>query len=115
VNSVLVFRNISQSSHDFCTSVVKPQCICRNSVSSTANYTKKAFPNRKKFRIVFKAGVAYMLVCWILTLCRITCSFRLRLILGPNSVTLKAEAARSFEASKHTRYTYGVKPQKTVI
>lgn len=64
---VLVFRNIPQSSHDFCTSIVKPQCICRNPVSITNNYTKKAFPNRKKVRIVFRAGVAYMLVCWILT------------------------------------------------
>jgi hypothetical protein len=115
VNSVLVFRNIPQSSHDFCTSVLKQQCICRNSVSSTNNYTKKAFLIRKKVRIVLRAGVAYMLVCWILTLCRITFSFRLRLIPGPNSVTLKAEAARSFEASEQTRYTHGVKPQNTVI
>jgi len=45
VNIVLVFRNIPQASHDFCTSVVKPQYICRNSVSSTNNYAKKAFPN----------------------------------------------------------------------
>jgi len=115
VNSVLVFRNVPQSSHDFCTSDVKPQCICRNSVSSTNTYTKKAFPNRKKVRIVFRPGVAHILVCWILTLCRITSLFRIRFIPGPNSVTLKAEAARSFEASEHSRYTHGVKPQKTVI
>ena len=67
MNSVLAFRNIPQSSHDFCTSVVEPQNICRNSVSSTNNYTKKALPNGKKVRIVFRAGVAYMLFCLILT------------------------------------------------
>lgn len=60
MNSMLVFRDIPQSSHDFCTSVVKPQCICRNSVSNTNNYTKKAFPNLKKVRIVFRADVGLL-------------------------------------------------------
>lgn len=58
-----------------------------------------------------------LLICWFagFLLCRITCSFRLRLTPGRNLVTLKAEAARSFEAPERTRYTHDVKPHKTVI